>query len=62
LPAAPYAEVSDDFARVRLEVELEAGTVTDDELDVIVADDGFVPDAVAVLVTDPASTSACVAV
>ena len=36
----------------------EAGTVTDDEFDVIVSLDGFVALAVAVFVTDPASTSA----
>ena len=50
--------MSDDLVKVRLEVEFEASTVTEDEFDVMVASCGLVPDAVAVFVTDPASTSA----
>jgi hypothetical protein len=57
-PAAPYAGVSAVFDNPRLEVEPNTETVADEEFDVTVASCGLIPDAVAVLVTDPESTSA----
>src|SRR5579862_3229079 len=62
LPAAPNEAVVDDLVRLTLEVALEAYTVADDWLEVTACVYGSTPDAVAVLVTDPASTSAWVAV
>jgi hypothetical protein len=61
-PAEPYPEVVEDLVRLRLDVAEEAGTVTDDEFDVIVVSDPFSPEAVAELVTNPLSTSAWVTV
>jgi len=57
-PAAAYELVSDVLVRLRLEVELDADTVTEELFEVTVALCGFVPDAVAEFVTEPASTSA----
>ena len=51
-----------DLARLRDEVASEASTVTEDVSEVTVVGPGVVPLAVAVLVTEPASTSAWVTV
>ena len=50
------------MTRLRLEVAPLAVTVTDEGLEVTGPPEGFVPLAVAVLVTEPASTSAWVTV
>ncbi len=61
-PAAPYPVEVVDLVRLRLEVAFDARTVTDEEAEVTDVPIGLVPLAVAVLVTDPASTSAWVTV
>jgi hypothetical protein len=52
----------DDLTRLRLDETPEHGTVADELFEVTVVLAESVAEAVAVLVTDPASTSACVAV
>src|SRR5579872_4624318 len=61
-PAAPKDAVVDDLVRLTLDVALLAYTVADDWFEVTVCVYGSTADAVAVLVTDPASTSAWAAV
>ncbi len=61
-PALPYPSEVADLVRLSEETALEANTVTEDGAEVAVAPCWSVPLAVAVLVTEPASTSAWVTV